>query len=121
MTSSNCLNTPNIPRDHEGPIFSSPWEARAFAMVVTLSNRGLFEWTEWASTFSAEIAQSEHALEGHTDDYYECWVNAAEKLLERKGVLSQSDFDLSAEMTLKSWPHPDHTPRREPITIDRGI
>jgi hypothetical protein len=31
-----------------GPVFSAPWEAQAFAMVLALHERGLFTWPEWA-------------------------------------------------------------------------
>ena len=41
---------PDIPCDAEGPVFREPWEAQAFAMALTLHERGLFTWNEWAAT-----------------------------------------------------------------------
>jgi hypothetical protein len=38
----------NIPRDEDGPVFREPWEAEAFALAVSLNERGLFTWKEWA-------------------------------------------------------------------------
>ena len=32
----------------EEPVFSEPWQAEAFALVVALHERGLFSWAEWA-------------------------------------------------------------------------
>ncbi|MGE5158453.1 MAG: nitrile hydratase accessory protein, partial [Gemmatimonas sp.] len=40
---------PSIPRDEGGPVFREPWEAHAFAMALTLHERGVFTWTEWAT------------------------------------------------------------------------
>ncbi len=34
------------PRDHEGPVFDEPWEARAFAIVVKLFEDGHYTWPE---------------------------------------------------------------------------
>lgn len=36
--------------------FAAPWEARAFAIVVSLSQAGHFTWSEWVEHFSAEVA-----------------------------------------------------------------
>ncbi len=44
-----------IPCGAEGPIFREPWEAQAFAIVVALHQRGVFEWTEWAQYLSRAI------------------------------------------------------------------
>src|SRR5947209_7611176 len=52
---------PDIPRDREGPVFREPWEAQAFAMTLTLYDRGLFTWPEWAATLAAEIKRTQAA------------------------------------------------------------
>jgi hypothetical protein len=44
-----------IPRDEHGPVFRAPWEAEAFALAVSLKERGLFTWNEWAATLGDEI------------------------------------------------------------------
>ena len=41
---------PSIPCDAEGPVFREPWEAQAFALTLSLYDRGLFKWPEWATT-----------------------------------------------------------------------
>ena len=38
------------------PIFAEPWQAKAFAITVTLSRSGLITWPGWAATLGAEIA-----------------------------------------------------------------
>ena len=40
-------NLPALPRDQNGPVFNQPWEAKAFALAVHLSEAGCFTWPEW--------------------------------------------------------------------------
>ena len=47
-----------LPCGADGPVFREPWEAQAFAIVVALHQRGLFEWTEWARYLSEAIRQA---------------------------------------------------------------
>jgi hypothetical protein len=35
-----------MPWASEGPVFNAPWEARAFALVLALHERGLFTWLQ---------------------------------------------------------------------------
>ena len=46
---------PALPRDEDGPVFNEPWEAKAFALAVGLSEAGCFTWPEWVRIFSQEI------------------------------------------------------------------
>ena len=39
---------PRRPGDAESPVFREAWEAQAFAMAVSLHERGIFTWNEWA-------------------------------------------------------------------------
>lgn len=105
-----------LPCDAAGPVFSEPWQAQAFAMVVALHERGVFTWSEWASAISAEIA--DHAAEhGHTDDgshYYEHWLEALEQLLIDKGQTTHASvYELAA-----SWARAaEATPHGKPIVL----
>ena len=45
---------PPLPRDEEGPVFTEPWQAQAFALAVKLSEQGHFTWKEWATALAAE-------------------------------------------------------------------
>lgn len=79
---------PAIPRDEEGPVFRAPWEAHAFALAVTLAERGLFTWNEWAEALGAEIEAAQAAGDPDLGDtYYRHWLKALQALLERKGVV----------------------------------
>lgn len=44
----------------EGPAFSEPWQAQAFALVLALHEQGLFAWSEWAEYLTAAIADAQN-------------------------------------------------------------
>lgn len=109
-----------LPCDAAGPVFSEPWQAQAFAMVVALHDRGVFTWSEWAAAISAEIA--EHAADhtaGHRpiDDgshYYEHWLEALEHLLIAKGQTSHAAVDDLAAAWARAA---EATPHGKPIEL----
>ena len=81
------IPVPGLPRDTEGPVFREPWEAQAFAMTLTLHERGLFTWPQWAATLSEEIKRAQAAGDPDTGEtYYLHWLNALERLVAEKGV-----------------------------------
>ncbi len=84
-----------IPRDEAGPLFAEPWEARAFAVVVDMSARGLFTWKEFQQLLVGEIRDSEGR--GECRSYYMSWLCAAERLLEGKGLASDAEIDCEVE------------------------
>ena len=92
--------------------FAEPWQATAFAMAVTLSERGLFTWSEWAETLGAEIKAHGAA---YGSDYYERWLAALETLLKRKSVAQTTEIaDLTA-----AWQRAEHaTPHGKPILLE---
>jgi nitrile hydratase accessory protein len=58
----------------DGPPFSEPWMAQAFACAVHLSRQGLFTWNEWVDVFSAEIkAHPQRPDEDANVAYYRQW------------------------------------------------
>ena len=62
---------PGLPIDAGGPVFKAPWEAQAFAMALTLHERGAFTWKEWAQTLAAVIGEVKERGEADTGgDYY---------------------------------------------------
>jgi nitrile hydratase accessory protein len=78
---------PRLPRDTGGPVFAEPWQARAFALAVKLSEQGRFTWSEWAATLGAELKVA--AERGEPDDgsrYYHHWLAALERLVAEKGL-----------------------------------
>ncbi len=106
---------PGIPRDADGPVFREPWEAQAFAMALVLHERGMFTWSEWASTLGDEIKRAQAAGDPDTGEtYYHHWLKALERLVAEKGVTNGE--------TLRSyrdaWGHAaDRTPHGQPIEL----
>ena len=74
--------------------FAEPWEAKAFAIIVKLAQAGHFTWAEWVECFSKEVAAATavEAGGGSPKNYYEQWLNAAERLLIDKGMTSQEQL-----------------------------
>jgi len=71
----------------DDPVFAEPWEARAFAMVVSLHERGFYTWAEWADALATRINAAQAAGDPDIGDtYYHHWLGALEDLLARKGI-----------------------------------
>ncbi len=86
MQQAERLAALRLPRDDGGPVFAEPWQAQAFALAVTLSERGHFTWPEWAATLADELRAA--AARGEPDDgtrYYEHWLAALERLVTDQG------------------------------------
>jgi nitrile hydratase accessory protein len=99
---------PGQPRDDNGPVFRSPWEAQAFAMAVSLHERGLFTWSEWATALGRHIAAAEAGGDADLGDtYYRHWLDALECLVAEKGASSVSELARYRH----AW---DHAARRTP-------
>jgi len=112
---SELDSLPSLPRDEDGPVFTEPWQAQAFAMAVDLSKQGLFSWPEWAEALADELKLA--AEQGDPDDgsrYYHHWVAALEKLVLTKKVTEQSALD-----DIKSaWEQAYlRTPHGEPVEL----
>lgn len=108
---------PALPRDDEGPVFSAPWEAQAFAMAVELHARGAFTWREWSAALAREIASEGESSGDSTSAsrYYEHWLAALERLANEKRLTSSRE--LSARKA--AWKAAaEATPHGEPITLD---
>ena len=104
---------PASPTDHE-PVFQEPWEARAFAIVVLLHERGLYTWREWADALAARIATDKAAGDDVTDSYYRCWLAALEDLLAIKGIGSMAETARWRD----AWQHAvNRTPHGRPIQL----
>lgn len=117
MTAAAIRLLAGQPCDDEGPIFNEPWEARAFALVVQLSETGVFTWEEWVRTFSAEIAHAEQHGYDPKQDYYGCWLHALEDILTEKGLIDDRVLAGSIAHTIATWPHPPHGAVTEPVSV----
>jgi len=106
---------PGIPRDAEGPVFREPWEAQAFAMALTLHERGLFSWPQWAATLADEIKRAQAAGDPDTGEtYYHHWLAALERLVAETGVATRETLRRYHD----AWDRAaDRTPHGQPIEL----
>jgi nitrile hydratase accessory protein len=97
-TRDTVERVPWVPSDSDGPVFSEPWEAQAFAITLALHERGLFTWPEWSTILAAEIKHAQDAGDPDTgDSYYRHWLAALERILARPTALqSNSRHPISA-------------------------
>ena len=106
---------PGLPLDADGPVFREPWEAHAFAMAITLHERGLFTWPEWAQALAQQITAAQRAGDADLGDtYYQHWLAALEALVAAKGASS----GLELQRYRSAWDHAaDRTPHGRPIEL----
>jgi nitrile hydratase accessory protein len=107
---------PSLPRDEAGPVFREPWEAEAFAMAVSLHQRGVFTWTEWAETLAEEIKTAQAGGDPDLGDtYYRHWLAALERLVISKGIADRHQLDGRRD----AWDRAARaTPHGEPILLE---
>jgi len=105
----------DLPRDDDGPVFREPWEAQAFAMALSLYDRGLFTWKEWAAALASEIKIAQ--ANGDPDigtTYYRHWLATLEKMVASKGVATLETLHRYRD----AWDHAaDRTPHGSPIVL----
>ena len=105
----------SIPRNDDGPVFREPWQAEAFALALSLHERGLFTWNEWAATLGNEIKKAQAAGDPDTGEtYYHHWLNTLERIVEEKGVTDVQQL----KRTRHAWEHAcARTPHGTPIEL----
>jgi nitrile hydratase accessory protein len=105
----------SVPRDDAGPVFRAPWEAEAFALAVSLNERGLFSWKEWAAVLGEEIKKAQAAGDPDTGEtYYHHWLATLERIVAAKGL---ADSGVLAR-TRDSWQRAcARTPHGTPIAL----
>lgn len=75
----------SIPRQDNEPVFNAPWEAEVFALCLSLYEKGLFTWKEWANALSSTIAQAQNAGDPDLGDtYYLHWLKTLEQIVVEK-------------------------------------
>ncbi len=109
---------PGVPHQDAAPVFDEPWQAQAFALAVSLQQKGLFTWSEWGDTLGAEIRKAVAA--GDPDDgstYYTHWMATLEKLVAEKGLANEETLARYAA----AWGRAaERTPHGEPIDLQAG-
>ena len=116
---SSVLTLPNDPRaSDEEPVFEEPWEAQAFALVLRLSEQGLFQWSEWSAALATEIRHARETGDQDLGDTYSpYWLAALEKLLLEKSVLDSEAVTSRIEEWRRAYLN---TPPSPPIDLAAG-
>ena len=82
------------------PVFAEPWQAQAFALAVSLSERGLFTWREWT--------------EAVADGDYERWLATLERIVTERGLTDAATL----ARYRGAWAHAaERTPHGTPIEL----
>jgi nitrile hydratase accessory protein len=99
----------------DGPVFREPWQAQAFALVLSLHERGLFSWSEWTAALSDEIRKAQAAGDPDTGEtYYHHWLAALERLVAAKGLTDPHALARARD----AWAHACvRTPHGAPIEL----
>jgi nitrile hydratase accessory protein len=106
---------PALPRDKDGPVFNQPWEAKAFALAVRLSEASCFTWPEWVRIFSQEVkAAQERGDPDLGDTYYQHWLNALERICAAKGLVGREDMRRRKAAWRRAYLN---TPHGQPIDL----
>jgi nitrile hydratase accessory protein len=91
--------------------FSAPWEARAFAMAVRLSESAVCSWDEFRAHLIEEIGKGDkvraHAWVEDGEGYYVYFLRALENLLREKGIVDASMLESKMREITESG-HEDH-------------
>jgi nitrile hydratase accessory protein len=96
-------------------VFAEPWQAHAFALVLSLHERGLFTWPEWAEALATQISAAQAAGDpDRGDTYYHHWLATLEHLVAAKGATNAAELERCRE----AWDHAaDRTPHGQPIEL----
>ena len=99
----------------DGPLFSHPWQAQAFAMTLALHERGLFSWREWADALAGQIATAQAGGDPDTGENYYChWLAALEGLVPRTVAGSSDELDTYRQAWSRAA---ERTPHGQPMAL----
>ena len=108
-------DVPGIPVDDDGPVFAEPWQAQAFALAVSLHERGAFSWPDWAAALGEQLAAARAAGDPDTGEtYWLHWLATLERMVERQGLSDAATLDRYRT----GWDRAAHrTPHGRPIEL----
>ena len=73
------------------PIFHAAWERKALALTLATGTFGA-----WTIDESRHARESLHPADYYSSSYYEIWIKAVEKLLQRHGFVTKAELDSGA-------------------------
>ncbi|MCC6249444.1 MAG: nitrile hydratase accessory protein [Rubrivivax sp.] len=114
-TNATMATITTSPGPDPNPTFSEPWQAHAFALVLTLHERGLFTWAEWTAALADLIRRAQAGGDPDLGDtYYRHWLAALERLVADKGASDAVEL----EHCRQAWERAAaRTPHGRPIEL----
>ena len=97
------------------PVFAEPWQARAFALMLRLRERGHFTAAEWSAALGEALREPAEA--GVTTDgssYYSHWLTALESLVLAKGLMDPQTLMERKEAWADAY---RRTPHGKPVEL----
>lgn len=75
--------------DADEPTFAEPWQARAFALAVALTDEDAEKraWDAFQRELVAEVEAAPGPDAGTDDTYYRQWLRALERFLDARGLV----------------------------------
>jgi nitrile hydratase accessory protein len=84
------LDEASLPRDNGELVFDAPWQARALAIAVALTERLGLPWDAFRSRLMDEIASDPQR------PYYESWSTALESMVVALDLTTPAALDAAA-------------------------
>jgi nitrile hydratase accessory protein len=99
--------------------FAEPWEARAFALALSLSESGRLVWEDFRQRLITEISQADKNVGSGKPGagYYQCWLHALEAVLSATGMADTHEIDSRADLITANPPTPTKAASTGPIKI----
>ena len=132
------------PTENGELVFTEPWEAQAFSLVIALHESGVFSWSEWSDALAQAIQRDLHPSgledfaqrvseavgedegektgehmeekEDRSDSYYKHWLAALEHLAIAKGLSEVGELALRVHAWREAYLA---TPHGQPVELSR--
>ena len=109
------MTPPDTDSPEADPVFAEPWQARAFALAIKLSEHGHFTQTEWTTALAHELKSvAAHDKPDDGSHYYEHWLAALETLAIKKGLTNTTALLERKEAWREAY---HHTPHGKPVEL----
>lgn len=76
----------------DSPTFDAPWQARAFAVAVAVTDGEGIPWDRFQSRLVDAVEADRSGGDGPEEVYYRQWLDALEGLLVEEGVLDPGEL-----------------------------
>ena len=99
----------------EETVFAEPWQARAFALMLKLRERGHFTANEWSTALSEALrALACSDAPDEISSYYAQWLAALESLVLAKGLTDAPSLSSRKEAWADAY---RRTPHGKPVEL----